>query len=142
MENIFHILKLLVEVYKKNRENTNFSSSFCIITDFWYIWLQYNINFLMKTPLAWVSLYTPLDTLIKSQEVKSLAHIYSTHTAEIDGIETHAIPKVVVGKVLWVEKHPDSKKLSIVKVALGEHGEEIILTGHKILQKQHMFLLL
>jgi phenylalanyl-tRNA synthetase beta chain len=83
----------------------------------------------MKTPLAWISLYTPLDTLIASYETKSLAHTYSTHTAEIDGIENHNIPKVVVGKVLSVEKHPESKKLSIVRVHLGEHGEETILTG-------------
>ena len=83
----------------------------------------------MKTPLAWISLYTPLDTLIASHEAKSLAHTYSTHTAEIDGIEKHTIPKVVVGKVLSVEKHPESKKLSIVRVHLGEHGEETILTG-------------
>jgi phenylalanyl-tRNA synthetase beta chain len=45
------------------------------------------------------------------------------------GIEEHFIDKVVVGKVISCEKHPESKKLSIVKVTLGEHGEETILTG-------------
>lgn len=61
--------------------------------------------------------------------MKELAHEYSIHTAEIDGIEEHFLDKVVVGKVLSCEKHPESKKLSIVRVYLGEHGEETILTG-------------
>lgn len=83
----------------------------------------------MKTPLSWISLYTPLQSLIAKQSMKELAHEYSIHTAEIDGIEEHFLDKVVVGKVLSCEKHPESKKLSIVRVYLGEHGEETILTG-------------
>ena len=83
----------------------------------------------MKTPLSWISLYTPLQDLIAKHSLKELAHEYSIHTAEIDGIEEHFLDKVVVGKVLSCEKHPESKKLSIVRVTLGEHGEETILTG-------------
>ena len=83
----------------------------------------------MKTPLNWISLYTDISPLIAKSNTKDLAHEYSTHTAEIDGIIEHRIDKVVVGKVLSCEKHPDSTKLSIVRVALGEHGEETILTG-------------
>jgi phenylalanyl-tRNA synthetase beta chain len=83
----------------------------------------------MKTPLNWISLYTPLSSLIAKDSIKHLAHQYSVHTAEIDGIEEHRIDRVVVGKVLSCEKHPDSTKLSIVRVALGEYGEETILTG-------------
>lgn len=83
----------------------------------------------MKTPLNWISLYTPLTSLLAKDSIKHLAHEYSVHTAEIDGIEDHRIDKVVVGRVLSCEKHPDSTKLSIVRVDLGEHGEETILTG-------------
>ena len=83
----------------------------------------------MKIPLSWISLYTPLAKLQGKHDTKSLAHEYSIHTAEIDGIEEHFLDKVVVGKVISCEKHPESKNLSIVKVALGEHGEETILTG-------------
>jgi len=82
----------------------------------------------MKTPLNWISLYTDLGLVLAKNSIKELAHEYSIHTAEIDGIEEHHIDKVVVGKVLSCEKHPDSTKLSIVRVALGEHGEETILT--------------
>ncbi|GAB0174601.1 MAG: phenylalanine--tRNA ligase subunit beta [Candidatus Altimarinota bacterium] len=83
----------------------------------------------MRIPLSWVSLYTPISHLLKSSNIRDLAHIYSTHTAEIDGIEEYLIDKVVVGKVISCEKHPDSKKLSIVRVNQGEFGEETILTG-------------
>ena len=83
----------------------------------------------MKIPLSWISLYTPLEDLLEKQNIRSLAHIYSTHTAEIDGIEEHTIDKVVVAKVISCEKHPDSKKLSIVVVDQGKYGTETILTG-------------
>lgn len=83
----------------------------------------------MKTPLSWISLYTPIQTLLNEQSVTDLAHTYSIHTAEVDDIIDTNIDRVVVGKVLSCEKHPESKKLSIVRVYLGEHGEEIILTG-------------
>lgn len=83
----------------------------------------------MKIPLSWISLYSPLSSLLKKYSIKELAHEYSIHTAEIDGIEEHFLDKVVVGRVISCEKHPESKKLSIVRVDLGIHGEEIILTG-------------
>lgn len=83
----------------------------------------------MKIPLSWISLYSPLNTIIANNSIKEFAHQYSIHTAEIDGIEEHFLDKVVVGKVLSCEKHPESKKLSVVRVALGEYGEETILTG-------------
>ncbi len=83
----------------------------------------------MKTPLSWISLYTPLADLLKKHTTKELAHEYSVHTAEIDGIEEHFLDKVVVGKVLSCEKHPESKKLSIVEVQIGKDEKTIILTG-------------
>lgn len=83
----------------------------------------------MKTPLNWISLYTPLTSLIEKQSTVELAHQYSIHTAEIDGIEEHFLDKVIVWKVITCEKHPESKKLSIVRVAIGNNQEETILTG-------------
>lgn len=74
----------------------------------------------MKTPLSWISLYTPLDTLLREKSITELAHLYSIHTAEIDDIIHHSLDKIVIGKVISCEKHPESKKLSIVRVFLGE----------------------
>lgn len=70
----------------------------------------------MKLPLSWVSLYSDVTPLLSKYGAKALAHNYSIHTAEIDSIETSYFDKVVVGKVITCEKHPDSKKLSIVEV--------------------------
>ena len=72
----------------------------------------------MKTPLSWISLYTPLADIQKKHTITELAHLYSIHTAEIDEVIPHTIDKVVVGKVLSCEKHPESKKLSVVRVNL------------------------
>ena len=83
----------------------------------------------MRIPLSWISLYTPLHELLMSTDKKEVAHIYSTHTAEIDGIEDHRLEKVVIARVISCEKHPESKKLSIVRVDQGKYGEETILTG-------------
>lgn len=84
----------------------------------------------MKTPLSWISLYTPLSNLQNKFSITELAHKYSIHTAEIDDIFEHNIEKIIIGKVISTEKHPDSKKLSIVQVDLGkELGTETILTG-------------
>lgn len=55
--------------------------------------------------------------------------MYSTHSAEIEAIEEHRIDGIVVGRVLSTARHPESTKLWIVEVELGEHGKETILTG-------------
>lgn len=83
----------------------------------------------MKIPLSWISLYTPLSSLIAKKSIKDIAHEYSIHTAEIDGISEHFLDKVVIGKMISCEKHPESKKLSICEVDIGAHGKTIILTG-------------
>ncbi len=72
----------------------------------------------MKTPLNWISLYTPLASLLAKHNTTELAHEYSIHTAEIDGIEPQFLDKVVIGKVISCEKHAESKKLSIVEVQI------------------------
>lgn len=94
------------------------------------IYLLYFKIKIMKTPLSWISIYTPLDKILQEKTITQLAHAYSIHTAEIDDIIPHYVDKVVVGRVISCEKHPESKKLSICRVFLGEElGEETILTG-------------
>jgi hypothetical protein len=50
----------------------------------------------MKIPLSWISLYSPLSPILQKYAIKDLAHEYSIHTAEIDGIEEYRIDKVVI----------------------------------------------
>lgn len=101
----------------------------------WYNYIRYPclfllfLIFIMKTPLNWISLYTPLQTLLSQQSVEELAHIYSIHTAEIDDIQTHSIEKIVIWKILQCDKHPESQKLSVCQVNIGNGVTETILTA-------------
>lgn len=91
----------------------------------------------MKIPLSWISLYSPVTSLFEKYTPKELAHEYSIHTAEIDGIEEHFLDKVVVGRVISCERHPESKKLSIVEVEMGTLGNTTILTGAENIKDAH-----
>ncbi|MDD2565340.1 MAG: phenylalanine--tRNA ligase subunit beta, partial [Candidatus Gracilibacteria bacterium] len=84
----------------------------------------------MKTPLNWISLYTDISELIETKGTIELAHLYSIHTAEIDGTQEFlSEKKVVVGKVIEAHKHPDSDHLNIVQVDLGVLGKTQIVCG-------------
>lgn len=78
----------------------------------------------MKIPLSWVGLFSPVSETLSQYGAKPLAHEYSIRTAEIEGVETYAFdPKIVVGRVVSTEKHPDSDHLNLVKVCVG--GEDV-----------------
>ncbi len=84
----------------------------------------------MKLPLSWIGVFASVENPLATHGAKELAHIYSTHTSEIEGYEAFGdYDKVVVGRVISTERHPESTKLWITKVDLGKHGEETILTG-------------
>ena len=84
----------------------------------------------MKISLNWLGLFVDLSSVSKINSAREIAHTYSIHTAEIEGFEaTKKIDKVVIGKVLTAERHPDSTKLWICRVNVGNSVEEIILTG-------------
>lgn len=50
----------------------------------------------MQTPLTWISMYTPLSSLLEKHNTSELAHLYSIHTAEIDNIIETYIDKIVI----------------------------------------------
>lgn len=84
----------------------------------------------MQLPLTWLQSYTPIDAIRQKKDNTTLAHEYSIHTAEIDGIHTtfsHHL--VVVAKVLETRKHENSDRLNIVMVDAGVHGRRQIVCG-------------
>ncbi|MFO0763956.1 MAG: phenylalanine--tRNA ligase subunit beta [Candidatus Gracilibacteria bacterium] len=84
----------------------------------------------MQLPLTWLQSYTPIDAIRQKKDNTTLAHEYSIHTAEIDGIHTtfsHHL--VVVAKVLETRKHENSDRLNIVMVDAGTHGKRQIVCG-------------
>lgn len=84
----------------------------------------------MKIPLSWISSYTDVSPLIAKRGIKELAHLYSIHTAEIDGIEeVGSEDKVVVAKVVSTRPHPDSDHLNLVELDCGPLGARRIVCG-------------
>ncbi len=83
----------------------------------------------MKISLNWLGLFVDLTTVHSQYDSRKIAHEYSIHTAEIEGVETFwPIDQVLVGKVLTAERHPESTKLSICQVDIGGGVCEQILT--------------
>ncbi|MDD2916839.1 MAG: phenylalanine--tRNA ligase subunit beta [Candidatus Gracilibacteria bacterium] len=84
----------------------------------------------MKIPLSWISLYTDVSLLLDSKGAKELGHMYSIHTAEIDGIEKVGLEdKVVIAKVVSTRPHPDSDHLNLVVLDCGPLGALNIVCG-------------
>lgn len=84
----------------------------------------------MKIPLSWISQYTDVSSLLTSKGAKELAHLYSIHTAEIDGIEEVGLEdRVVVAKVVATRPHPDSDHLNLVELDCGPLGVRHIVCG-------------
>ena len=84
----------------------------------------------MKIPLSWISLYTNVSPLLSELGVKKLAHLYSIHTAEIDGIEEVGVEdKVVIAKILSTCPHPDSDHLNLAVLDCGSFGSRHIVCG-------------
>jgi phenylalanyl-tRNA synthetase beta chain len=84
----------------------------------------------MKIPLSWISQYTNISPLLGELGAKKLAHLYSIHTAEIDGIERIGLEdKVVIAKVVSTRPHPDSDHLNLVELDCGPLGARSIVCG-------------
>lgn len=84
----------------------------------------------MKIPLSWISSYTNIIPLLEEKKAKPLAHSYSIHTAEIDGIEEVGMEeKVVIAKVIATKPHPDSDHLNLVELEVWVHGKKNIVCG-------------
>lgn len=84
----------------------------------------------MKIPLSWISEYTDISALLTSKGAKDLGHLYSIHTAEIDGIEEGGLEdKVVIAKVISIRPHPDSDHLNLVELDCGPIGSRNIVCG-------------
>ncbi|MBR4858183.1 MAG: phenylalanine--tRNA ligase subunit beta [Clostridia bacterium] len=90
----------------------------------------------MFVSINWIKDYVDLDGI----DIKKLIESFTLATAEVeDIIEKGAdIDKVVVGEILSVENHPNSKKLHLLKVDAGEKvcnivcGAPNVAVGQKV----------
>ena len=77
----------------------------------------------MKASIEWLKEYSDIDV-----EAKELGDILTMTGSKVETIDSKGndIKNVVIGKVLSVEKHPDSDHLVICQVALGDEKVPIV----------------
>lgn len=82
----------------------------------------------MNTPLSWIKAYVPeLDCT--TQEYVDAMTLSGTKVEGYEELDKN-LEKIVVGKILKIEKHPDADKLIICQVQISEEGEQVqIVTG-------------
>lgn len=77
----------------------------------------------MKIPLSWLKEYIDIDLL-----PVQIAKILTNAGLEVDSVEkiSHGFDKVVVGKVIEVQKHPEADKLCIASVTDGQETYQVV----------------
>ena len=83
----------------------------------------------MNTPISWIKAYVP-DLDVTAQEFVDAMTLSGSH---VEGYEQKDknLDKIVVGKILTMEKHPDADKLVVCKVDVGQAEPLQIVTGAK-----------
>ncbi len=72
---------------------------------------------------SWLSEWINLDGI----STQDLAKTFNSIGLEVDRIHSYVVPdKIVVGKVLECQKHPDADKLNICKVDIGTSTRQIV----------------
>ena len=80
----------------------------------------------MKAPLSWLKEYVDIDC--SPEELKDKLFSCGFEVEEMTYIAKQ-IERIVVCKILSIERHPDADKLSVVQVDAGEHGQLQIITA-------------
>ncbi|HAB60612.1 MAG TPA: phenylalanine--tRNA ligase subunit beta [Lachnospiraceae bacterium] len=82
----------------------------------------------MNTPLSWIKAYVPeLD--VTAQEYTDAMTLSGSKVEGYEKLDAD-LDKIVVGKILKIEKHPDADKLIICQVQISEEGDQVqIVTG-------------
>lgn len=82
----------------------------------------------MNTPLSWIKAYVP-DLDVTAQEYTDAMTLSGSKVEGYEKLDAD-LDKIVVGKILKIEKHPDADKLIICQVQISEDGETVqIVTG-------------
>ena len=90
----------------------------------------------MNTPLSWIKAYVPdLDVTTKEYvDAMTLSGSNVECAVEMD----KNLEKIVVGKIVKMEPHPDADKLVVCQVEIGEEEPIQIVTGAKNVKEQDM----
>lgn len=82
----------------------------------------------MNTPLSWIKAYVP-DLDVTAQEYTDAMTLSGSKVEGFEQLDAD-LDKIIVGKILTIEKHPDADKLIICQVQVTKDGETVqIVTG-------------
>ena len=81
----------------------------------------------MNTPLSWIKAYVP-DLNVTPQEFVDRITLSGSHV-ESHNVYNKNLEKIVVGKILSIERHPDADKLVVCQVDVGQEAPIQIVTG-------------
>ena len=81
----------------------------------------------MNTPISWIKAYVP-DLNVSPQEFVDKITLSGSHVENYNQYDKN-LEKIVVGKILSIEKHPDADKLIVCQVDIGESEPIQIVTG-------------
>lgn len=82
----------------------------------------------MNTPLSWIKAYVP-DLDVTAQEYTDAMTLSGSKVEGFEQLDAD-LDKIIVGKILKIERHPDADKLIICQVQITKDGETIqIVTG-------------
>ena len=83
----------------------------------------------MNTPISWIKAYVPdLDCTV--QEYVDSMTLSGSNVENYVNLDKN-LEKIVVGKILKIEKHPDADKLVVCQVDVGEEEPIQIVTGDR-----------
>lgn len=77
----------------------------------------------MKAPISWLKDYVDIQV-----DAKDYAHAMTMSGSKVEGIENkgESIEKVVVGKILSMEPHPNADKLKVTQVDVGTEVLQVV----------------
>lgn len=82
----------------------------------------------MNTPLSWIKAYVPNLDVTASEYTDALT-LSGTKVEGYEALDAD-LDKIVVGKILKIEKHPDADKLIVCQVQINKEGDTVqIVTG-------------
>ncbi len=82
----------------------------------------------MNTPISWIKAYVP-DLDVTAQEYMDAMTMSGSKVEGFEQLDEN-LEKIVVGKILKIEKHPDADKLIVCQVQVSKEGEVVqIVTG-------------
>ncbi len=88
----------------------------------------------MNTPISWLKVYVP-DLDVPAQEFVDKITLSGSHVESFVKRDKN-LDKIVVGKILSIEKHPDADKLVVCQVDVGAEAPLQIVTGAKNVKEQ------